>query len=130
MFSSDWFSGRHTGAILLPALRLLLPGASEATVHLAHGLVRKAAHFTEYAVLAVLLVRALQPAGRLRARAAVLAVVLGALLAGADELHQAFVPSRTAALRDVLVDVAGVAAGVGAVAVSAGPRRLTARPAA
>ncbi len=65
---------------------------------------RKIAHFCEYAVLGGLLLRAL---GR-----ELVAVAAGALYAASDELHQHFVPGRHAAFRDVAIDAAGVVAGV------------------
>ena len=65
---------------------------------------RKIAHFCEYAVLGLLLVRA--------TRRDALAFGLGVAYAASDELHQHFVPGRQAAVRDVLVDAAGVLAGV------------------
>jgi VanZ like protein len=65
---------------------------------------RKLAHVGEYAVLGALLVRAIgRPA---------VGVALGVLYAASDELHQHFVPGREAALLDVAIDAAGVAAGV------------------
>jgi VanZ family protein len=65
---------------------------------------RKLAHFCEYAIFGALLLRAL---GR-----AELAVAAGVVYAATDELHQHFVPGRHAAFRDVAIDAAGVLAGV------------------
>jgi VanZ family protein len=65
---------------------------------------RKLAHFGEYAVLGLLLVRAL---GR-----ELLAVAAGVAYAATDELHQHFVRGRQAAFRDVAIDSAGVLAGL------------------
>jgi VanZ family protein len=65
---------------------------------------RKIAHFCEYAILGALLFRAL---GR-----ELFVVAAGAAYAATDELHQHFVPGRHAAFRDVAIDVAGVLAGV------------------
>ena len=65
---------------------------------------RKIAHFCEYAILGALLLRAL---GR-----AEVAVAAGVAYAATDEWHQHFVPGRHAALRDVAIDAAGVLAGV------------------
>ena len=65
---------------------------------------RKIAHFCEYAVLGVLLLRAL---GR-----ELLAIPAGIAYAATDELHQHFVAGRHAAVRDVAIDAAGVLAGV------------------
>jgi VanZ family protein len=65
---------------------------------------RKIGHAAEYAVLGLLLLRAV---GRvLPAAAAALAYAVS------DEIHQAFVPGRQAAVRDVLVDAAGILLGV------------------
>jgi VanZ family protein len=67
-------------------------------------LLRKAAHATEYAVLGALLLRATAlPAA---------AVACGILYAATDELHQSFVRGRHAAPLDLLIDSAGVVAGV------------------
>jgi VanZ like family len=65
---------------------------------------RKLAHFCEYAILGALLLRAL---GR-----EALAVAVGVAYAATDELHQNFVAGRHAAFRDVAIDAAGVLAGV------------------
>jgi hypothetical protein len=65
---------------------------------------RKIAHAAEYAVLGVLLLRAL---GR-----AWLAVAAGVLYAVSDEVHQAFVPGRHGSPVDVAIDAVGVACGV------------------
>ncbi len=65
---------------------------------------RKLAHAAEYAVLGLLLRRAL-----LRPLPAFLLAVAYAL---SDELHQHFVPGRQAALADVAVDAAGAVMGV------------------
>jgi VanZ family protein len=65
---------------------------------------RKIAHFCEYAVLGALLLRAL---GRQAP-----AVAAGIAYAATDELHQHFVRGRHAALRDVAIDAAGVLTGV------------------
>jgi len=72
--------------------------------------VRKLAHFSEYAVLAVLMNRALRlngfPADYL------LSLLFSALYACTDEFHQSFVPGRSMELRDVLIDTAGAAFGL------------------
>jgi VanZ family protein len=69
---------------------------------------RKLAHAGEYAVLALLLLRALgqQPL------ASLLALLLASAYAASDELHQHFVPGRQAAILDVAVDAAGALVGL------------------
>ena len=115
-FSSSLFTGERTGAIIIPLLRWLFPSASRAQLLFAHEIIRKLAHFAEYLVLGVLLYRALRTESRPPLRAAATAVVLAALWAASDELHQAFVPGRTPAVRDVMIDVSCAIAGQGVVA--------------
>jgi VanZ family protein len=67
-------------------------------------LLRKLAHAAEYAVLGLLLLRAL---GR-----ALPAVAVGIVYAVTDEVHQSFVAGRYGAAYDVLVDGVGVLVGV------------------
>src|SRR5262245_54785119 len=78
-----------------------------------HTGIRKAAHVTEYLILALLLVRALRAEGLRGGMLVVTAMLLGVGYAALDETHQAFVPSRTASPGDVAVDAIGVLAGVG-----------------
>jgi VanZ family protein len=113
LFSSSWFSGEHTSSVLLPLLSALFPGVHPHDLARVHAVIRKLAHYTEYLVLGSLTLRALLLQGTARSRATVVAAVLGALFAASDEIHQAFVPTRTAAAGDVLIDVAGVMSGVG-----------------
>ncbi len=65
---------------------------------------RKVAHLTEYAVLGALLQRALARSG--------IAILIGALYATSDEIHQHFVRGRHAAWYDVVIDTVGVTIGV------------------
>jgi VanZ family protein len=108
---------------LEPLLRWALPSATEPTIAVAHAVVRKLAHVTEYAVLGILAMRALGEGSTRVARDAIRALVLCAGYAVLDELHQALEPTRTAAALDVLLDGAGAAAGI---ALSAWWRGLSA----
>lgn len=70
-------------------------------------IVRKGAHFTEYAILGMLLCSALRTydlSGKLRWG---LPVGVGAAYAVTDEIHQYFVPERACRLLDVGIDTAG-----------------------
>lgn len=90
---------------------------------------RKACHVTEYAILALLLLRAFNRgrAGNL-GRAAAFAFVVSTLYAGTDEFHQRFVPLRTPSVEDVLIDASGAAGALALVcvasALSAADRRM------
>jgi len=75
-------------------------------------LTRKAAHFTEYALLTALWWRALRT--RLSPRAAVgLAVAISVVYAASDERHQRSVDGRVGTPKDVLIDAAGAATAAG-----------------
>jgi len=69
---------------------------------------KKGAHFTVYAVLAVLFRRGLPPSRWSWA----LSLVLTVLYAASDEWHQSFVPGRHPQLTDVLIDVCGATTGL------------------
>jgi VanZ family protein len=78
-------------------------------------LVRKAAHFGEYAVLALLVHYGLGLRDNLgRGRRYLLAWVLSALYAASDELHQSFVPGRGPAVAYVIIDACGALAALAA----------------
>jgi len=108
-FSTDAFSAEQTGSRLLWFLRLVYPAITQHQYEWVHFLVRKSAHFTEYAILALLWWRAFRAAalvkwqGRWAWRAFVI-VVVWALL---DEWHQSFTVSRTASPYDSLLDMSG-----------------------
>ena len=107
-FSTDAGSESHTEHWLLPILRELAPWATPALLEALHWLVRKSAHLSEYAILAALWLRAFVRGRNLSPRTAgFLALAISVAWAILDELHQSFVPSRTASLADVLVDSAG-----------------------
>lgn len=73
--------------------------------------IRKGAHFFSYALLAALLVYALNTKRRLRRL--IYAILISFLYACSDELHQMFTPGRTALIQDVLLDTIGAACGAG-----------------
>lgn len=72
-------------------------------------LVRKTAHFSEYAILGMLLTGVLRAFG---VKKAWLPLLLGALYAVTDEWHQMYSPGRTGKVMDILIDAAGVMTGV------------------
>jgi VanZ family protein len=118
-FSTGWFTGDRTAAILMPILSFLFPDASPVDLRAMHQVIRKLAHFTEYLILSVLLYRALRGGRRWNFRAAGLSLMIAGLYSMSDEFHQWFVPGRTAAATDCLIDVTGAAAGQGWLAARA-----------
>src|SRR5450759_4767615 len=99
--STDLMSAEHTSRFILPIFYWLKPGISPRTILLILTVIRKCAHVTEFAVLAVLSVAGAKwPVWMLFA-----CVWIGCLfVAITDEFHQSFVRSRTPSVRDVLLD--------------------------
>jgi len=101
--SSDSFNASNTSRIIGPLVLWLFPNTSAETLATIHFIVRKIAHFTEYAILGFLAARAFRTSPRWFLISAVLIIVYALL----DEYHQSFVPSRTASIFDSFIDMAG-----------------------
>ena len=118
VFSTGLFSAANTASIIYPILLWLFPHASDAALDAAHFYVRKSAHLSEYFLLSLLVLRGFR-AGRPGWRWTWALATLGvaAAYASLDEFHQSFVPSRTASIYDVMIDVTGAAAALAAAAL-------------
>ncbi len=113
--STDLMSAEHTSRFILPILYWLKPGISPRTILLILTVIRKCAHVTEFAILAVLLFRAVISVAGAKWPVWMLfaCVWIGCLfVAITDEFHQSFVKSRTPSVRDVLLDGAGALFGL------------------
>lgn len=115
--SGDSQSATHSSRIIEPILRWLFPHLSTPTINEVVFLVRKCAHLTEFAVLALLFWRAVRqpvhhdPRPWLWSQARV--ALLGTMLyAATDEFHQLFVRSREGKVEDVMIDSIGAVAGL------------------
>lgn len=121
----------NTSRIVRPLLLWLFPDISEARIQLTHLVMRKAAHFTEYAILGWLAARVFATSSRDLLRrywfsAALLLIVFQAVL---DEYHQSFVTTRTGSPYDSLIDIVGGLFGLAGFAYLQ-TRRKRGRPAA
>ena len=107
--SSSSFSASNTSRIIRPLLLWLFPDISEESLVYVHFLVRKAAHFSEYALLALLAARAFRTSRKQRLKELwwLAAFALVACVALVDEYHQSFLPSRTGTIYDSLLDMTG-----------------------
>lgn len=115
--SADRESLRHSSRIIGPIVHWLFPGLDAAGVDTVVFYVRKCAHGTEYAVLAVLWWRALRKPflGDPRPwswREVRLALLAATVYAASDEVHQCLVPNRQGAVIDVFIDAGGAALGL------------------
>jgi len=115
--SSDSHSYEHSSLFVEPLLRWLFPQMTQEHIETIHLYIRKCGHLAEYAVLALLLWRALRRPVKNDSRPwvwreAQLALGIVMLYAATDEFHQIFVPERTGLLSDVFIDTAGGAVGL------------------
>jgi VanZ family protein len=113
--SGDLMSAEHTSRFLVPFLRWLNPDISVETLAEIHFCIRKAAHVTEYAILALLLSRMVFREMNINwARSAffVGAWIACTVVATGDEFRQSFVESRGASPWDVMIDSAGAILGL------------------
>jgi VanZ family protein len=106
-FSTDRFSGANTLGLIQGVLKFLFPSLSLSQLHFWHGVIRKAGHVTEYAILGFLAWRAFNIYPWVGARAKVFAGAFVLVFAMSDEFHQMFVASRTSSLIDVGYDFMG-----------------------
>jgi VanZ family protein len=107
--STDVLSSSNTGGLLVWPLLWLFPNLSETTAKIFQLVVRKAGHFTEYAILALLATRAFRTSSRelLRNRWFWVSLLLLVAYSLSDEFHQSFYPSRTASIYDSMIDSFG-----------------------
>lgn len=99
----------ETSRIIGPLIQFFFPGAGPDFVKTFHGLVRKAAHVAEYAILAALAARVALRIGSDWSRRNWPLPVLGlvSLIASLDEFNQSFNSQRTGSPWDVLLDISG-----------------------
>jgi VanZ family protein len=113
--STDLMSVEHTSRFIVPFLRWLKPDISPDTLASIHFIVRKCAHLSEYAILALLWFRAAISVTNSKRSLSILCVSvwIGCLfVATMDEFHQSFVASRGPSIRDVMIDGAGAIVGL------------------
>lgn len=101
-------SGKLSGGIVAWVVDLLFP-EDFAHVELVHFLIRKAAHFTEYFILGVLLSMTVREANW--TRPLLKPWILGTLVACCDETIQLFSEGRAGMITDVMLDSSGVLTG-------------------
>ena len=125
MASSSWLSASNTSLLVRPVLLWLFPHASEATINFIHFIViRKGAHFTEYAIFGLLAAHAFRTSSRvwLQRHWFLVSLLLVVAYALSDEFHQSFIASRTASLYDSMIDSFGGLAALALLAIRNGVR--------
>lgn len=94
-------SGRIVG--LLYSLGIVIP---QEKISLLTFIIRKAAHISEYFILYILLYNVLK--NYMYSKKIIIYSIIGVVLyAASDELHQYFIPGRSAEIKDVFIDSCG-----------------------
>ena len=132
--STDLMSAEHTSRFIVPILRWLDPEIAPGTIASIHVAIRKCAHVGEYAILALLLFRAAICVANVEWSVwlSSVCVWIGCVfVAITDEFHQSSVRSRSASVRDVLIDSGGAIFGVliGAAFARHGSKKSRRKPA-
>jgi VanZ family protein len=111
-FSTDAFGSEKTSRIIVPFLRFFSPRLSFQELEFLHAVIRKFGHVTEYFILAVLAYRTLRQEQPGMVQAQWRTLLLVALAAASDEVHQGFTLSRTASPADIGYDCFGAVWGL------------------
>lgn len=74
-------------------------------------IIRKTAHFSEYFILCILFYRVIIMYVSV-STARIISIICTFIYASSDELHQFFVPGRTCAFKDVIIDTIGGATSI------------------
>jgi VanZ family protein len=125
--STDFASANNTSSVLYTLIAAVIPHVSEGFVSQLDEILRKTGHFAGYAILSGLVFLALKNTNCDRLRLllprpwgtcwsdfwrwdwALLGMLFTVVTAAADEIHQAFIPSRTGRWQDVVLDTCGAA---------------------
>ena len=108
IWGNSLLPGELSGAVSLWLKKLLHFGGEDSQA--GHGLLRKLAHFTEFASLGLLWAWLWGMLGKKPG----VSLLSGFLVACVDETIQIFVPDRGPGVKDVLIDTCGVCLGVAA----------------
>ena len=111
--STDYLSSEHTGNALYWLLKRVFGQINLYDFLVWHHYLRKAGHVVGYGILCLLLLRGLRATLNVSPRFILITAALAwlgtAFVAALDEWHQAFIPSRTGTMRDVILDsIAGL----------------------
>ncbi|MCG2721837.1 MAG: VanZ family protein [Thermodesulfovibrionales bacterium] len=118
---NEGLTAQNTSRFIVPFLMWLMPNASSETISLYHAVIRKIAHFLEYAFLVFLLFRAFRAEQKgWRTGWALGAGIIALGYAALDEFLQSMIAARTGSPYDWLIDCAGVLCALGILSVRKG----------
>lgn len=129
-FSTDVFSADNTRSVIEKVFLWFVPHASKHALVNLNYVVRKSAHFTEYAILGAFLFRAFRADDplRWRLRWSVYSFLAAGSWALLDEFHQTLTRTRGGSVWDVLLDSSGALCMLIAIAVISRYSSFSSRP--
>lgn len=83
----------------------------ELTLDKIEHVIRKIAHFSIYTLVGILMMALMSTYDIAKRKQILISIFIGMMYATSDEIHQYFVPERTALFTDVLIDTTGVCLG-------------------
>lgn len=98
--------------VIIDAVEKVAPNANFDIIKL-NNIIRNNAHFFTYLILGLLVINAARISGIKDFKSLILAILICILYAVSDEIHQFFVPSRGAELKDLIIDSIGALFGIG-----------------
>lgn len=75
-------------------------------------IIRKIAHFSIYTIVGILVMALICTYNITQRNSSILSLIIGIIYAISDEIHQGFIPGRSARVTDVIIDTMGVIMGI------------------
>ena len=88
------------------------PHEKELTLSHIEKIIRKCAHFSIYTLVGILMMLLMSTYNLKQKTRILTSILVGAIYASSDELHQYFIPGRTPLITDVIIDTSGVCVGI------------------
>ena len=95
----------------LPQTKKLNEQAKNETVEKSQTIIRKGAHLSIYALVGLLMMNLMCTYKISNKNKFLITILVGIIYASSDEIHQSFIPGRTAAFTDVCIDTCGAILG-------------------
>ena len=111
---SSGVSGKITEIILKNIESVQKSGKKEkeSIYHKVESIIRKIAHFSIYTIVGILLIAICSTYKIEELKSIGISFILGVIYAISDEIHQSFIPGRSAQITDVMLDSLGVLFGI------------------
>ena len=96
----------------IQSIQELEPSKKEEVLSRIEHYIRKLAHFSLYTVVGILSMSLMSTYNLKQSKRIITSLGIGIIYAISDEIHQSFIPDRSAQIGDVLIDTAGVITGI------------------